>query len=55
MMRHIFLLKNAAKLRSKTTIESPDSRSDAIEAAHEGRVPALVKQIENLMNSPVRQ
>ena len=43
------------KLRSKTTIESLDLGSDAIEAAHEGRVTDLVEQIENLMNSPIRQ
>ena len=43
------------KLRSKTTIESPDSGSDAVEAAREGRVPDLVGQIDNLMNYPVRQ
>ena len=43
------------KLRSKTTIEFSDSRFDAAEAAQEGRVPALVEQIENLMNSPMRQ
>ena len=42
-------------MRSKTTIESPDSGSDAVEAAHEGRVSSLVEQIENLMNSPIRQ
>ena len=43
------------KLKSKTTVESPNSRSDVAEAAQEGRVPTLVEQIENLMNSPVRQ
>ena len=43
------------KLRSKTTVESPDSGSDAIEATHEGRVSGLVEQKENLMNSPVQQ
>ena len=43
------------KLRTKTTIEFPDSRSNATMAAYEGRVLALVEQIENLMNSPVRQ
>ena len=43
------------KLRSKTTIESPDSRYDVVEAKHEGRVPALVEQIENLMNSLEQQ
>ena len=43
------------KLRSKIIVESSDLGSDAIEAAQEGRVPALVEQIENLMNSLVRQ
>ena len=43
------------KLKSKTTVEYLDSRYDAVEAAHEGRVPALVEQIENFMNSPVQQ
>ena len=43
------------KLRSKTIVESLDSGSDAVEATHEGRVPALVEQIENLMNSPVQR
>ena len=42
------------KLRSKTTVESLDLGYDVVEAAHEGRVPALVEQIENLMNSLVR-
>ena len=44
-----------SKLRSKTTIESSDSGSDVVEVAHEGRVLALVEQIENLMNSLARQ
>ena len=43
------------KLRSKTIVEYPNLVSDAVEVAHEGRVPALVEQIENLMNSLVRQ
>ena len=43
------------KLRSKTTVESPDSGSNIVEAAQEGRVLALVEQIENLMNSLVQQ
>ena len=43
------------KLRSKAIVESLDSGSKVVEAAHEGRVPALVEQIENLMNSLVRQ
>ena len=42
------------KLRSKTIVESLDSGSDTAEAAQEGRVPALMEQIENLMNSLVR-
>ena len=42
------------KSRSKTTVESPDSGSNATKAAWEGRVVALVEQIENLMNSLVR-
>ena len=42
------------KLRSKTTIESSDSGFDAAEAAQEGRVLALVEQIENLLTSLVR-
>ena len=43
------------KLRSKTTIESPNFGFYATEAAHEGRVSALVEQIENLMNSLMRR
>ena len=43
------------KLRSKTTVESPDSGSNATKVAQEGRVPALVGHKENLMNSLVRQ
>ena len=43
------------ELRSKTTIESLDSGYDATEVAQEGRVLALVEQIENLMNLPVQQ
>ena len=43
------------KLRSKTTVESPDSRFDDAKASHEGRVPTLVEQIKNLMNFLVRQ
>ena len=43
------------KLRSKTTVESSDLGYGVVEATHEGRVLALVEQIENLMNSPVRQ
>ena len=42
------------KLRSKTTIESSDSGSDVAEVAQAGKVPTLVEQIENLMNSPLR-
>ena len=42
------------KSRSKTTVKSPDSRSDVVEAINEGRVPPLVEQIENIMNSLVR-
>ena len=44
-----------SKLRSKITIEYPDSGSDAAEVAHEGRVLAMVEQIENQMNSLVQQ
>ena len=40
------------KLRSKTTIESPDLGSDAAEVVQEGRG---LEKIENLMNSPIRQ
>ena len=43
-----------AKLRSKTIVESLDSGSDIVVAAQEGKVLALVEQIENLMNSPVQ-
>ena len=43
------------KLRSKTTLESPNPRSDVVEATQEGRVPTSVEQIENLMNSLVQQ
>ena len=43
------------ELRSKTTIESLDSGYDATEVAQEGRLPALMEKIENLMNYPVRQ
>ena len=43
------------ELRSKATLESSNSGSDAVEAAQEGRVLALVEHIENLMNSPVQQ
>ena len=43
------------KLKSKTIIESPNLGSDHAEAPQEGRVLALVKQIENLMNSLVRR
>ena len=42
------------KLKSKTTVESPNLGYDVVEATQEGRAPALVEQIENLMNSPVR-
>ena len=42
-------------MRSKSSVESPDLGSDAVEAVHEGRVSSLVEQIENLMNSPIRQ
>ena len=51
----LFAKKMPPKLRSKATIKSPDSRSDVVEATWEGRVSALVEQIENLMNSPVQQ
>ena len=44
-----------SKLRSKTIVVSLNSRSDAAEAALEGRVLALVEQIQKLMNSQVRQ
>ena len=43
------------KLRNKIIVESSDSGSDAAEATQEGRVPALVEQIENLINSSVQQ
>ena len=43
------------KLRSKATVESPNSGSNVAKVAQEGRVPTLVAQIENLMNSPVWQ
>ena len=46
------------KTRSKTTAESPNSGSDAVEAAREGRLPTLVEQTENIMNSsnnPIEQ
>ena len=43
------------KLRRKTIVESLDSGYDVAEVAQEGRVLVLVEQIENLMNSPVRQ
>ena len=49
-----FCQKMPPKSRSKTTVKSPHSRSDAVEAINEGRVPTLVEQIENLMNSLVR-
>ena len=47
MMRH-------ARLRSKTTVESPNLGSDVAESTHERRVSAMVEQIENLMNSSVQ-
>ena len=43
------------KLKSKTTIKSLDSGFDVVEAAHKKRVPTFMEQIENMMNSPVRQ
>ena len=43
------------KMRSKINVESLDSGFDAAKVAQEGRVPALVEQIENLINSLVRQ
>ena len=43
------------KLSSKTTVESMDSGFDVAKAAQEGRVPALLEQIENLMNSSEKQ
>ena len=52
---HDFCYRIPPKLRSKTTVESPDSRSDDEKASHEGRVPTLVEQIKNLMNFLVRQ
>ena len=54
LVMHISGLRMSPKLRNKITAESPNSRSNAVEAAREGRVPALVEQIENLMNSPVQ-
>ena len=41
-----------SKLRSKTTIESPDLGYDAAEVVQKGRG---LEKIENLMNSPIRQ
>ena len=38
--------ENATKLRSKTILESQDSVYDAVEAAHEGHVLAMVEQFE---------
>ena len=43
------------KLRSKTIIEYPNLVYDVVKVAQQGRVPALGEQIENLMNSLVRQ
>ena len=43
------------KLRSKTTVESLDLGSDVVEAAQEERVSTMVEQIENMMNSLLRQ
>ena len=43
------------KLWSKITVESLDSGYDAAEVTQEGRFPALVEHIENLMNSLVQQ
>ena len=39
------------KLRSKIIFESQDSGFDAIEAAHEGLVPAIVEQLEKNLAS----
>ena len=50
-----FFQRMPPKLRRKTTVESPDSGSDVAEAENDGRVLALMEQIENLMNSLVRQ
>ena len=50
-----FCQRMLLKLRSKTTVKSLDSGSDVAEATHEGRVLALMEQIENLMNYLVRQ
>ena len=44
-----------SKLRYKTNVESSDPGSNAAKAAQEGRFPAMVEQIENQMNFPVRQ
>ena len=44
-----------SKLRSKTTIESLDSRSDDVKVAQEGRVLVMMEQIENRMKSPIQQ
>ena len=44
-----------SKLRYKTTVESSDLGSNAPKAAQEGGFPAMVEQIENQMNFPVRQ
>ena len=52
-MRHIFAKDNYR--HHETIVESPDSGSNATETAREGRVPTLVEQIENLMNSLIRQ
>ena len=43
MVRQTFCRRMPPKLMSKTTVESSDSGSDAVEAAHEGRVPALME------------
>ena len=59
------LLKMPLKLRSKIILESYDSVSDAIKAAHEGLVRAMVEQLEKnaanflqeeyASNSPIEQ
>ena len=52
-MRHNFSKDNCR--HHETIAESPNSGSNATEAAREGRVPTLVEQIENLMNSLIQQ
>ena len=40
---HAICQRMPPKLRSKTTVESPDSGSDVVEATHEGKVSVLVE------------